>query len=285
MIPTSSTYSFDSPDADIIIISSSCEPIPREFRLHRNILTLASPFFQDMFSLPQSHHSSKQEVPILPVSESSDTLDTLFHFVYPILDPFIETLDVLEAVLEAAVKYDFLSAIQHLRKVLVEQRFLTNFPLRVFAIAWRYDFQEEIDLAVRYTLNTDILSVPLTNDLKHVTAHTFRRLVDLHRRRTSAAHDLLQIPHEVKCPHCNGYGHARYNAPKWWYEWMKRAKEELSLRPSSSVIFQPEFMSQVATVVGCPQCPSSMFGCLTHLEKIRRDIDALPCEMQCPSDS
>ncbi|KAL0578931.1 hypothetical protein V5O48_003079 [Marasmius crinis-equi] len=282
--PCPSTHSFDSPDADIVIVSSSGETTPKEFRLHSSILTIASPFFQDMFSLPQSRLSDNQEVPILPVSEPSSTLQTLFQFVYPVVDPAVETLDELATVLEAAVKYDFLAAIQHLRTILVEPRFLTTAPLRVFAIAWRYDFQDEIESAAKHTLNTDILSVPLTDDLKYITAHTFRRLIDLHRRRASAAHNLLKLPHDIKCPQCNCYGAARYNAPKWWYEWSKRAKEELTLRPSSGVIFRLEFIFQAAAATKCAGCPSNMLECLSHLEKIRHGIDDLPCSLSWASE-
>ncbi|KAG7091145.1 hypothetical protein E1B28_010199 [Marasmius oreades] len=291
-----SNYAFDSPDADVVIIpSDASSTAPRKLRLHSTILSLASPFFQDMFSLPQSL-LSKQGITEIPVSEPFATLETLFRFVYPVVDPVIETLDELGEIIETAIKYDFLATIEHLRRILVEPRFLQAYPLRVFAIAWRYEFTEEIELAAQNTLNTDIvrdfpdhlelsssfalqLSVPLTDDLKYITAHTYRRLIDLHRRRAHAAQELLKIPYDVKCPHCNGCGHAIYSAPKWWYEWQKRAKEELALRPSTRVIFQPEFMSQAAAAVGCPQCITSMLGSFTHLEKIKRCIDDLPCSL------
>ncbi|KAF9268553.1 hypothetical protein L218DRAFT_516441 [Marasmius fiardii PR-910] len=273
-----SNYEFDSLEADVIIVSSDTKP--REFNLHSTILSLASPFFQDMFSLPQSlSNKQTQGPPVLPVSESCATLDTLFRFVYPVVDPVIDTLDELGSVLEAAIKYDFLATIQHLRRILVEPRFLEAYSLRVFAIAWRYEFAEEIELAVQHTMEIDILNVPLTDDLKHITAHTYRRLIDLHRHRACSAQELLRIPYDVKCPHCNGCGHAIYNAPKWWYEWQKRAKEELAKRPSTRVIFQTDFMSQAAAAAGCPQCPSNMLGSINHLQKIKRSIEDLPCSL------
>ncbi|KAK7036436.1 methionyl-tRNA synthetase [Paramarasmius palmivorus] len=249
-----SSYDFDDSTADIVISSSALEAKPRDFCLHSCILIMASSFFKDMFSLPQPS-SSKMGAVHLQVSEYSSTLDTLFRFVYPVMDPIIETLDEFSPVLEAAVKYDFISTISHLRKMLVEPRFLQSNPLRVFAIAARYDFTEEVKISSRATLSVDIVSIllnsPLTDDLRHITAHTYRRLLDLHRRRACAAQELLKLPHDVKCQECN-CGHAIYNAPKWWYEWMKRAKEELSLRPCTAVIFRTDFLAQAAAAVRFP---------------------------------
>jgi len=41
-------YDFNAPDADTVLRSSDGE----EFRVHRIILSLASPVFQGMFTLP-----------------------------------------------------------------------------------------------------------------------------------------------------------------------------------------------------------------------------------------
>src|SRR6267378_857801 len=54
-------YSFDSPDADLILRASNPqtqagrvpEPLPSDFRVHRSILAIASPVFRDIISLPQ----------------------------------------------------------------------------------------------------------------------------------------------------------------------------------------------------------------------------------------
>uniref|UniRef100_A0A0W0FVN4 BTB domain-containing protein n=1 Tax=Moniliophthora roreri TaxID=221103 RepID=A0A0W0FVN4_MONRR len=273
-VPFTSMYEFDDPTADIIISSSALESHPRQFRLHSCILAVASPFFRDMFSLPQPP-SNKTGVATLQVSEISSTLDTLLRFVYPVVDPIVETLDELTAVLDAAVKYDFISTIQHLRKILVEPRFVKSNPLRVFAIVARYDFAEEIEIASHSTLSTDILDFPITDDLKYITAHTYRRLLDFRKRRACAAQDLLRLPYDVKCAQCNS-GHAIYNAPKWWHEWVKRAKMESSLRPCTAVIFQTEFLVQAAAAADCPLCPGSMLESIRYLDEIRGRIDALP---------
>src|SRR5262245_4610924 len=118
-------YEFIADDADIIIIS---HPDRTEFRLHKCILSAASTFFRDMFSLPQPLVLPESELPIIPVTESQTTLDLLLRFVYPIHDPIITNLDDLSSVLAAAVKYDFEAVCTTLRKQLVLPHFVLEEP-------------------------------------------------------------------------------------------------------------------------------------------------------------
>lgn len=133
-VPT--PYEFDSHDADVIL--SSNEQDSREFHVHRSILAIASPFFRDMFSLPQPP-TGNQALPVIAMSESFTTLDTLLRFVYPVPDPQVHSLDELVPILNAAFKYDFVYVITTLRKILLSSESLQRTPMRVFIIACRYD--------------------------------------------------------------------------------------------------------------------------------------------------
>lgn len=128
---------FNFPDADVAILSG--EGDPTKFCLHRCILMAASPFFKDMFSLPQATLLQHKDLPEIPVSEHANTLATLFQFLYPVKNPEIETLDDLVLVLDAALKYDFTAAIGNLKTLLISPCFLESLPLRVYAIACRYE--------------------------------------------------------------------------------------------------------------------------------------------------
>ncbi|KAK7472425.1 hypothetical protein VKT23_000539 [Stygiomarasmius scandens] len=200
-----STYGFNAADADVILTPDSREESPVRFHVHKGILSIASVFFKDLFSLPQNESkSSGPDVPVVPMSEPASTLDVLLRLAYPIPDPHIETLDDLIPVIEAANKYDFLEVICSLRKTLLSPRFLDLDPVRVFCIACRYDLEEEALIASRHTLRIDVLNYPLCDDFKHISAHSYHRLINLHRRRSAAAQELLKLPYDVKCPQCNG---------------------------------------------------------------------------------
>ena len=264
-------YTFDACDADLILLSKD----EVEFRVHRCILAAASPFFEHMLRLPQPADDAL--VPIVPVSEMGVHVDSLLRFVYPIPNPILTTLDELNPILEAASKYDFPCVIAILRKRLVAPSFLEDSPTRVFAIASRFELEEEAQLASKYTLNINILGCPLPDDLKHISAHSYCRLLVLHKKRAEAAQALLQIPDEVKCMQCNGHGIASsFAPPKWWNTWKDLAKTELSERPTSDVIFSMGFLAKAAAMTGCPRCAGSILHSHVFLQDLKRKIDELP---------
>ncbi|KAG6818742.1 hypothetical protein H0H93_002198 [Arthromyces matolae] len=267
-------YPFDSPDADIIL--QSCEQQnPSLFHVHRCILAAGSPFFRDMFTLPQGPAVSHQ-IPVIPMAETHNTLLTLLEFIYPVEDPHIPTLDDLVPVLEAAVKYDFLSVIATLRKLIVLPRFVEADPTRVYAIASRFELEDEARIASKHTLNVRVLDTPLSDDLKHITAYSYHRLLDLHTRRVNAAIGLLKASSDIKCMQCNGSSYSVYVIPKWWYQFEKMAKEELSVRPTTEVIFESGFMAQVAMAAECPRCAGSILDSWKFLQGLKKAIDELP---------
>lgn len=270
---TQATYDFKASDADLILVSCEQES-PAQFHVHRSILAAASPFFHDMLTLPQP--TTPNEPPLVSVSETCGTLDTLLRFVYPLPDPVINSLDELVPILAAAAKYDFTAVISALRKLLVQPHFIKTSPTRVYAIACRYDLEHEAKFASSFTLGSNILDSPLSDDLKYITAFSYHRLLDLHRRRALAAQALLKIPDDIKCMQCNGSSYTVFGSPKWWFEFEKRAREELATRPTTEVIFGMEFLAKSANSAGCQRCPGSVLESWRFLEELKRSIDNLP---------
>ncbi|KAH9983211.1 hypothetical protein BJV74DRAFT_48095 [Russula compacta] len=265
---------FNTPDADVILRSDDARPI--DFRVHRCILLAGSPFFQTMFSLPQPKCESEDRVHVLEVAESFAILDPLLRFLYPVPDPNVPTLDALVPLMCAAAKYDMIAIMNRLRVLLVSQAFLETSPVRVFAIASRFDLEEEAKLASKHTLRVRVLDVPLCDDLRHISAYSYHRLLDLHRRRGDAARQMLCAPNNLCCMQCNG---SHFNAgapPKWWGEFVARAGEELRSLPTTDVIFSFKFLMQVAHASGCPRCTGSILESYLFLDALKAKIDALP---------
>ncbi|KAF9000242.1 hypothetical protein BDQ17DRAFT_1427242 [Cyathus striatus] len=268
-----SKYQFNAPDADITLMADDMT----EFHVHRSILSAASGFFSDMFTLPQPAGSCAEgKRPVVPVFETADVLDNLLRFTYPIPDPIISSLDELIPVLGAAIKFDFEIVVVALRKLLVAPRFVETYPLRVYAIACRYDLDDEAKQASRYTLDHDVVNGPLCDDFKHVTAFQYHRLIELHRRRADAAVRLLKIPEEIKCMQCNGSAFTIHGSPKWWYDFETRAKEELLARPTTNVVFEMEFLAQAAIHSNCTRCAGSVLDAWRWLGELKSAIDSLP---------
>ncbi|OAX36942.1 hypothetical protein K503DRAFT_850657 [Rhizopogon vinicolor AM-OR11-026] len=261
-------------NSDVLLLSSDNV----KFSVHRCILAAASPFFQDMFALPQppARPVNEEWRPVIPVAEPASTMHALLRFVYPVPHSIISSLDELVTILGAAVKYDFLGAISSLRKQLISPAFLSDDPARVFAIASRYDFEDEAQVASQHTLSIAILDSPLSDDLRFITAHSYHRLLVLHKKRSENAQALLKIPEDVKCLQCAGPYYGAFVPPKWWKEFERMAREELAVRPTTDIIFGMTFLGRAAKASGCGRCAESILECHEFLLDLKRQIDDLP---------
>ena len=78
---TSPLEPFEVPDANLIIRSSD----NIDFRVHKSLLAMASPFFKDLLSLPQPSDSEIVDgVPVVRLPESSELLNNLLSILYPV---------------------------------------------------------------------------------------------------------------------------------------------------------------------------------------------------------
>jgi hypothetical protein len=70
----------DVPDANLILRSSDHV----DFRVHKPILAMASPFFKNRLSLPQPIDSESDDgLPVVQLSEDSELLTSLVSILYP----------------------------------------------------------------------------------------------------------------------------------------------------------------------------------------------------------
>ncbi|KAJ8487580.1 hypothetical protein ONZ45_g14283 [Pleurotus djamor] len=268
-------YEFKADDADIVLVSN--EPQPTHYRVHRCILSAGSPFFRTMFSLPKPKEST-EAIPLISMSESSKVLDALLRFLYPIPDPQLEILEDVVAVLGAAIKYEFDAVVSALRKHLISPHFLQEYPIRIFAVACRYDLDFEAKVASRYTLRFNVLDCPISDELKFISAYSYHQLLDLHRCRSRAAQEVLTLASldNLKCALCTGSVHSFFRTPKWWKEFEKKAKERLATAPTTDGLFEVDFLAQCARDAECQRCFESVCMSYGTLQDIKARIDALP---------
>ena len=178
-------YNFDAPDADTILRSLD----GKDFRVHRLILSLSSPVFQGVFSLPQSTEPLS-ETPIIDVAESSDVLEPFLQYLYPLSPPKIPDISMWTALSTVADKYGAEVVMDSLRDMLIP-RFLETSPLRVYALASRWGFKEEAKNASTRTLMIDILKELPREDAELMGGGACQQLYLLHFSRREAARDLI----------------------------------------------------------------------------------------------
>ena len=193
---------FNVPNGDVILRTQSSPN--RDFRVHKLILSLASPFFADMFTLPQPVRlGGGDELAVVDVTDPPQALDLILRLIYPsFLPPNIDSLDLLVEGLGIADKYNIESARARLRMQLA--KFINDAPLRVYAIASRFGFEEEAEAASSLTTTRYLPAlIDLPDDMKYVPVSAYHKLVVLHAKHRDSIEDAIDaVLFEPGCLEC-----------------------------------------------------------------------------------
>jgi hypothetical protein len=122
---------FYTTDADVILRSAD----GRKFPSHKIVLSLVSPVFRDMFSLPQPPSPGPAPIPVVDVCEAGKVLDMFLQCLYPLPKPTVDDFELMEALIVAADKYETKVVLKVVGSWLMAPENLRTDPLRVFAIA------------------------------------------------------------------------------------------------------------------------------------------------------
>ncbi|KAG1812928.1 uncharacterized protein BJ212DRAFT_1569576 [Suillus subaureus] len=165
---------FDDHNCDIILRSAN----DVDFHVFKLILSLMSPVFKDMFELLQSESQSDvSSVPVITVTESSTTLESLLLLCYPATTPTFDSLDDAKVVMKAASKYDMQAALSRAGDLAMAQ-FLPNHFLELYALS-----------SATRTLETKDLGRPsnMFNGMRDITALDHHRRLEYHYKCGIAA--------------------------------------------------------------------------------------------------
>jgi hypothetical protein len=178
---TDQPYTFDvafaENDAKIILTSSDGV----SYRVHAFTLRTTSGFFRDMISLPQ-HDSPEGREDTINLDETSDVLGNLLRMISGFGVVKWSSYDEVESVLAAAQKYDMRGPLLTIRSAITSPFFLEQ-PLRLYAIAARYEWEEEARLASKYSLRLSLHDNEHTKILDRIPTAYILRLFRLHRSR------------------------------------------------------------------------------------------------------
>ncbi|TDL26739.1 hypothetical protein BD410DRAFT_783851 [Rickenella mellea] len=285
------TTPFDDANADIAL--RSAEGV--HFRVAKAILVHSSPFFRDMLSLPQpstsaSPSSGNREdfdgIPVVPVSESKLTLDTLLRICYPILSPEVRDLLVIRDVLAAALKYDMELPTFEMRKALQTPELRgSSKALAIFAICHSHKLEEDARRAISDSLKGPFMG---THDplpfIDRLSGGTYFKLLDYHRQVSSTVVKMFEqcdsLPvvqdayHCTECqtecedshctPSCRSYDH---ESALWWRRYLGKAIPIVRVQPLSDEIFSPSFTEPLfVTAKACEECWNEFHAKWTAVE-------------------
>lgn len=162
-------------------------------RVPKSLLSLASPVFSEMFSVPQPNSSPDSDTPTdLPIdlSEPSKTIKLILSLCWHTDSPtslLIDSLSDIANLLQAADKYDIKTIQEHARYSLTRAKFLENEPLRVYAIASRYGAHDIAALAAQRVLRYPLLHEEYFSELEIVDGGTIYRVLRYHKQCMAAA--------------------------------------------------------------------------------------------------
>jgi len=192
---TRASAPFDHAKADIVLRSADGV----EFRVFKLFLSLASPFFETLFDLPQApdgggDQEMKDGLAVIAVSEDSKTLDSFLRFCYPSTlaeDPSLENLTDALSVLAAARKYSLDLIERKVCQALANPKVLETEPLRYFAIARNARLKHETITAARHTLRQPLIPAWF-EEIELITASDLLSLLTYHKNCGIAVQALMK---------------------------------------------------------------------------------------------
>jgi len=171
---------FNWPDGDVILRAAHGSD-SRDFRVHKLFLSFASPVFKDMFDIPQPSSATSNNIPIIYIVDPPRAVDLILRFIYPSSPPVVDDLTIISEALSLADKYDIKVARSRLRPSLTE--FAKTEPMRIYAIACRFGFEEEMKIASSHTTSIHLPGlVQLPDEFKFIPATQYHRLILLHAK-------------------------------------------------------------------------------------------------------
>ncbi|KAH9020103.1 hypothetical protein EDB84DRAFT_1565817 [Lactarius hengduanensis] len=169
------------PDADIIIRSSD----KVNFRVHKSLLAMSSPFFEDLLSSPQPLNGELVDgLPVIQLSEDADLLNSLVSLLYPISSYIPGSCEKAFALLAACQKYDMVSIQSYIRAE------INRWPptpigadaFRTYAIASSMGLIPEMESAARLTLGYPMTFESLGDGLRSFKGEALCDLICYRKR-------------------------------------------------------------------------------------------------------
>ena len=169
--------------ADVILQSSDLI----SFRVHKSTLAISSPFFNDLFLLPQPqpHDGEVDSLPVVRVPEDAEVLHSLLTLLYPIPSVISGSYEKSLALLAISEKYgmDAVSGIVRGKMSLPT----TKAAFGAYAIASSKQLLPEIEAAARLTLDHPMTFEILLDALPLFEGSALSNLVRFRKR----CHDKL----------------------------------------------------------------------------------------------
>ncbi|KAI9442000.1 hypothetical protein BJY52DRAFT_1216947 [Lactarius psammicola] len=172
----------DIPDADVIVRSSD----QVNFRVHKSVLAMSSPFFKDLLSLPQPPDGEAVDgLPVIQLSEDAGLLNSLLSLFYPVSPVIPGSYEKVFALLAACQKYDMESVQSNIRNEIKLGKFpapVASESFSAYGVASRMGLVPEMENAARLTLKYPMTFESLGEQLRSFEGQALCDLVHYRKR-------------------------------------------------------------------------------------------------------
>ena len=179
------------PNADIILRASG----GKEFHAHKLILSLVSPVFGDMFSVPQPPPTESTHLPIVDVDDPPKALEMFLQFIYPTRNPPINDIETLVSILRLADKYNAKDVLD------VHKDYLPSTspdfpPIQMYAILCACGREEEAGAVARRVPFASLKTLDSNPLLQFISATQYQRLVSFMTARDQKMRQIVSRHHQ-----------------------------------------------------------------------------------------
>jgi len=273
---TSLPEPLEVPGASLIIRSSDLV----NFRVHKPVLAMASPFFKDLLSLPQpSDSESIDGLPVVQLSEDAELLNSLISMLYPVRPVIPKSYDKVLYLLAACQKYDMIQVQSSIRAEVNRGSFpapVGTEVFRAYAIASSKGLISEMESAAHLTLDHPMTFETLGEGLRLFDGCALRDLSRFRKRCrdnlvtclesfTRASTRLWPSRIWVGCPSTSDMlprhlSHLRRRVlPSWLRQLLSRNNNDLKLQAFTQPLVIPsnirgEYLTALQSHSGCEFC-------------------------------
>ncbi|KAH9975843.1 hypothetical protein BGW80DRAFT_1294842 [Lactifluus volemus] len=309
-VETLASTPFDDPRADIVLRSSDGV----YFRVFKIILSLASPIFTDMFSIPlPASEELHAGCPVVALSEDSKSVDFVLRHLYPVKTPTDVRTDIklsdVNILVEFSRKYQVDALEPTVTRYLMDA--IEDDPVGVYAIAITYKHKGVATRAARSTLKLSISLLHKSLYLHYVTIELYVKLFQYHTAcgmaASAVASERTWLPrweekgkkltssraNGLNCSSCATLDliggrtgqplgktttNKRRYGPWWLWDYLFRSMSVLIHQPNVEAVTTTDF---VLKSLDCSSCPSGTRRDLLELTQIfgteiRKAIEQVP---------
>jgi hypothetical protein len=254
-VPLSTDFCTD--DADVVVRVAGT----LDFRVHKVMLSLVSPFFKTMFTVPQPPTDTPDTLPHVDVHESVEAWEHILRTIYPMPNPVVDDLHDLESLLLTATKYEMQFVIDAHKMKFEDHGLIQRDPLRLYAIACGCGLDDQAKYVARNAELLGVTECSPDDNLNGLTVASYRRLINFLVKRDNELHPILERDWMSFSSWCSCLG-------GWmgYYGKIKEALKKPSIRMGEVYLIALEARAQTTASACCSET------CVLSAQRIREFI-------------